>query len=236
MTRLVLIAALLLPLSASATITLIQNPGASCGSSPCTITFTATGSNHLGILTVLNDDGAGGRYVSSISGAGTWSVPAGAQANGDSGAVSAAYCLSLTGGVTSITITFNVSAGYAVQFWEYSSTDTFLLDAVGTLVDNTGTATSWPGVALTLSGSNDVIVQGEVNFNSRSFTISSPYGNLTALSGFEQAADSENTASGTAPTWSPVGGSATKNLENAIAIKEGPPLPAGRRAAYISRY
>lgn len=218
---------------AHATFTMVQNPAFSCGASPCTITISSTAANHLGVLIVLNDNGNAADYLASVSGGGTWTVPAGCQNLGNAGSTSCGYNLSLTAGVTSLVLTFNVNTGYEVQYWEYSSGDTFLLDTTGTIVDNTGSANPWPGVALTLSGSNDVIVQGEVNFNSRAITVSSPYGNLTSF-GFYATADNENTNSGSAPQWASVGG-ATRNITGAIAIKEGPPLPAGRRQAYVIR-
>ncbi len=231
MRRLLTLAILLLPLSARATFTLVQNPTNTCGGSTCAITVSATGANDLGVLIAIDDTGTPGNFISSVSG---FTVPTSCQASGDSGSVSCAYDLSLPSGTTGFTLTMAASGTYFIQFWEYSSTHTFVYDTGGTVIDNLGVIEPWPGVALTLSGTNDVIIQTLSNYNSETMTISSPYGNLSG-SGYVWAADSENTNSGTAPTWTTGGGSATRHTEGAIAIKEGPLRSTPRQRSYVIR-
>ena len=60
MRRLLTLAILLLPLSARATFTLVQNPTNTCGGSTCAITVSATGANDLGVLIAIDDTGTPG--------------------------------------------------------------------------------------------------------------------------------------------------------------------------------
>ena len=103
-------------------------------------------------------------------------------------ALNCGYVLSSTSGATTITLTLSSTNTYHVVFWEYSFTlPSTSLDAIGT-AQNTGNGTTVSGVSLSLTGSNDVIIQwSECNATG----VASPYGNYKATS--EGAfADNEN--------------------------------------------
>lgn len=209
--------------SSSNTFTLVQNLGNFCSSSTtCAVTVSSTGSGHLLFLQAGNSSGAAD-YLSSVSGGGTWVVPSSCQINDSStGAVSCAYSLSSSSGTTTVNLTFGASSAYSVAFWEYSFTlGSTSLDTCGT-GDNTTAATTQSGVALTLSGSSDVLLQattGNTTIGGPT-SISSPYGHLTGPSiplQFFGGADSENSSSGTAPTWT--WSASNKSVVNACAFK-----------------
>jgi len=133
----------------------------------CNLTLPqATGAGHLLFVmaTNLSND-----HIVSVSGGGTWVIPSGAntcQANWSlvqaSGAViSCAYVLSSTAGATSVSVTLNGSASSGLAVWEIASNTglPWTLDTQGSRMNGTNNF-SPPGVALTISGKNDVIFQG----------------------------------------------------------------------------
>jgi hypothetical protein len=188
----------------------------------CALTVSSTCSGCVGVLMA---DNPSPYLISSVSGAGTWVVPAGCRNNyaGANTAVSCAYNLSETSGVTTIIVTWNGdTAGKPGLFYlEYSWTGaTPALDTTGAATQAGGT-TPLPGVALTLSGSKDIIVQAQGYTVPTSITGGSPaYGNFltdAAAANILSIADSENTASGVAPNWNYSSNSYANT--NAIAIK-----------------
>jgi hypothetical protein len=145
---------------------IVQAP-ANGANQECAPTCTASGipvvaipstiAGDLGVIMVTNT--TSGHYISSVSGCGTWVVPAGAQVSQSGiGAVSMAYTLSLTGACTTATITMN-SNDTALNTWvayaEISRNDSksFILDVVGA-TDNSTTSQTPPGQTLTLSGTS----------------------------------------------------------------------------------
>jgi hypothetical protein len=218
--------------TARANFGLVQNPvysACSASSATCAVTVSSTCSNHFLAITALNGSGTA-VYLSSVSGgcSGTWQVPTGTQYPGISvqGNGSDAYCLSSTSGVTTINITWSsASPGLStVQVWEESFTGTsVILDAgpsggVGT-VNNGAANTTQPGVALTLAGSNDLIIQMQSISTANTINSVSTYSNFSSFGANNVAtADLENTTSGSAPTWI-FSGSATSR-GNAIAFTE----------------
>jgi hypothetical protein len=181
--------------------TLVQKTGyQTSSSSPASVTVTSTGTGHL--LVLMGHTNTGTTTVSSVSGAGTWSIPAGCHVNGGGsiGGTDCAYNLSSTSGVTSISITLSASGTSTWIFYEYSfSGSSFSLDTTGTVTDGTA-GTSLAGVGLTLAGTKDVIVQGLFTSGGNVTGVSTPYSNFQGTS-FTGQADLENTSSGTAPTW-----------------------------------
>jgi len=112
----------------------------------------------------------------------------------------------------------NASPGFSgIRVWEYSfSGSAASFDTAGTYGLG-GSSSTQLGVALTLSGSNDVIIQTNI-FASQATSSITTYGNFSAT--FGGTADLENTASGAAPTWT-AGGSSTA-VNSAIAFTAVP--------------
>jgi hypothetical protein len=198
-----------------------KNEACGSASSTCAITVTSTGTGHFGIITWQTDSTT---TLSSVSGGGTWTVPAGCTfTNGLS--VGCAYNLTLGSGVTTVTLTWtNASPGSPTSAWFYEesftgssvSLDNGSSGGLGT-VNNTSSSTTQPGVALTLACSNCAIFQAEVEGGGQPNSINGSY-TLDSGVAFRGTAHILNTASGTAPTWT-LSASAT-NLGGAIAIKE----------------
>jgi hypothetical protein len=156
------------------------------------------------------------------------------------------YTLDSEGGDTTITPAFTDTAGSAlsVDIFEYSFSGSSV--AVDSGSPNGGnvhnsTHTLRGGVALTIDGSNDLIVQG---FGMSSAVacraVSSPYSTTAdfvrsdagAGSSYSCYAASANTASGTAPTWTFAGNSFSAGSALAIAefLAVGPTNPTSYNA------
>jgi hypothetical protein len=205
------------PSSGSSGWTLVQHvpvTGAACGtgSTSCTATVAPTGSGHLlVILGTIYNTSQSVSFVTSAACGVSWAYPAGAHYyNGAQGAgTNGAYCLSSASGVTSITVTLSGTPGSGLQtfdFIEYAwSGSTISLDgapASGNVIESSTPS----GIAQTLSGSNDVIVQWirtdrstSSDVTSISGSYSNPFDTPTAdATGY---AGSINTSNGAAPTW-----------------------------------
>lgn len=87
---------------------------------------------------------------------------------------------------------------------------------VGGARDQSATTANPAGIGLTLTGSNDVIVQ-YVNYGTNATAISGTYTSPADFPGGSGVAGSINTSSGTAPTWTAT--SSTGAL-GALALKE----------------
>ena len=127
------------------------------------------------------------------------------------------YVLSSTAGATTITATLNSSGnGRAVEFYEFSvGAGCFAYyDSSGSANDSAA-STSQLGATLTLTGTNDVIVQGI--YGGSVSSISGGYAEATGATN-RTAASLLNTISGNAPTWT-LGTSGTSTV-NAIALME----------------
>jgi hypothetical protein len=172
-------------------------------SSACSLTVrNPTGAGHAGVLMLVANPGV---FISSVSTDGSWTVPTGCQlslSSGSTGAVSCAYNLNLAGNATQETVILNTSnpRSYCyLVFYELSSTGTFTLDATGGTTDSTPSF-SLAGVALTLSGSRDFIVQAFRFTSGFSTSISSPYVQTPGNPAFARFVYANNVASGSAPT------------------------------------
>lgn len=217
------------PQSAHATWALVQHPRGACnGTPPCTLTIAATGVGHLGELIYLNGSGVSPTLTSVSDGTSTWTVNGTCVAtSGAIGAIAGAYSVNLASGITTLTITPTGQAfNGEVEFLEFSTT-------VGPPIFDTcagttnGSSATPAGQVLTLTGTNDVILQ--------SINSAGPQ-NATALTGtYTNPADfpfsgpsaagygiggSINTASGAAPTWTLNG--ANTSLVMGMAFKESP--------------
>jgi len=127
------------------------------------------------------------------------------------------YVLNSLSGATIVTGTLQTTnQGRGLEFFEFSIGTGCLasFDSSGSASNSTGL--SQPGITLTLTGTNDVIVQG---IYANSLNISSISGGYTAATTIDRtAAYVLNTTSRAAPTWT-LSSSATANV-NAIAISE----------------
>ena len=202
----------------SATISLAQQVRtSSCtASSTCVLTISSTGAGNAAVIM-----GSGTYAIASVSGgSGTWVVPAGCQVSGGA-TLSCAYNLGLSSGSTSITVTWasTPAAGARLDYREFSTTGTsFTLDSggsggLGTITNGTASTTQ-PGVALTIGGTVDVIVQ-QMNFSGGTPSGVTVYSNFSGSS-FTAAANLLNTTSGTAPTWT--NSSSNTSIGNAVAL------------------
>jgi len=128
----------------------------------CNLAIPATGTGHLLYL----ESNSPGTLISSVSGGGSWVVPAACKGNavimGQSFGQSCAYVLSSTAGATNLTITMaGNSASTAFGFFEIASNTggTFVFDGGGSHNDNGGSTTFYP-LGQAFSGlTNDVIIQ-----------------------------------------------------------------------------
>jgi len=114
--------------------------------------------------------------------------------------IDAAYVLSSTSGNTAITVTINsANPSWAIAVLEYAPSGTVTYDKGGASV-NASCTTSCVGQALTLTGTNDTIVQAAVggpNVTAISGCYTNPNGIFSGI-GMNGCV---NTSSGTAPTW-----------------------------------
>jgi len=216
--KLLLVASLLLCASrAGATITgltPVSSPGCNNSTNSCSITIPSSGAGDAAIIWWR---GGGGNNITAVSGGGTWTIAANCASNFASRAVNCAYILSMAGGTTTVSVTFptiNTVSGFVYQEFSYTGSS-MAVDVVGTNVSNSTSATTQTGLALTLGGSNDVIVQAIVpGLGATSITT---YGSFATSSDIASAS-LVNTTSGTAPTWT-LSGSSTATT-GAIALKE----------------
>ena len=132
--------------------------GINCSPS-CSLSIPPTGSGHL--LYIEAADMTSGR-ISSINGGGAWVVPTGSntcQITLSGGyALSCGYVLSSNAGVVSLSVTMSGNTNASFAIWELASASgPFSFDVEGAATNNPSFDPS--GVALALSGSNDVIFQ-----------------------------------------------------------------------------
>ena len=151
-------------------------------------------------LVVISEGGGNTGYISSVTGGGgTWLYPAGSQIS--HGGVRNHLHTILRLQLPQLLDNFSERSEFNVLvLYEYSFTlGSTSLDAIGTSLNNAG-GTTVAGTTLSITGTNDVIVQGS---NAAVLPgIASPYGNYQYNSGNELGyADGENISSGTGPLW-----------------------------------
>lgn len=173
----------------------------------CSLTIPSTGAGNLLYLQAAN---IGGKYITGVTGGGTWLTPAGCDTvvpNQTSWATSCAYALSSTAGVTTLNITMGTgSSTNAFAEWEINTMDNpFTLDAIGSHQNNTN-STGPSGVTLSLTGTNDVIFQSAFIGGGTSSVTLYPQPRIAGC-GVQfycaQAGNAAllNTINGTAPLW-----------------------------------
>ena len=210
------------------------NTACTATSQTCDVTVSSTGSGHvLAAGTVLNINDGG---ITAVSGGGTWALcPASGcyQTDNNARTTDLAYCLSSTSGATTITVTrtTTTSATWQAAVWELSFTGSSAsLDTFGKRQQSTAT-TSPAGVTLTLTGSNDAIIQIIRTGGTTPSAISAPY-NLHAGSGGAGWAESINTVSGTAPTWTTGSGRAALSAIAFAEITSSTTVPRGHGSIF----
>jgi hypothetical protein len=184
----------------------------------CAVTVTSTGTGHIMVAIAFRDTAGATQTISSVSGAGTWVHPTGANGvDATAGSSDSAYNLSSTSGVTSITLTLSaaVATTWAACVEEYSFTASGVAFDVAGSRDQSTAAANFTGVGLTLAGGNQLIVQYG-NDSGTCSGVSAGYGD-TVFPNNNCLADALNTSSGTAPTWTSTSGRAALG---AIAFKE----------------
>lgn len=217
MLRMILIL-VLLGSPAWATWGLVQHKNkTTCSGSSCAVTVTSTGSGHA-IFVVVLPDTSSVTTISSVSGGGTYTHCSNCAVAISAGlAIDISFTCSSTSGATTVTANLSQSGGggYVMEVIEYSYTNGCSLDTSGSRTALVALSNP-PGVSLTLTGTNDVIVQG-VNFTTSATAVSSPYSNPADFPGGDGVAGAINTASGTAPTWTATLGT---GAFAALALKE----------------
>jgi len=189
------------PAGPSSLVNFTSPQGVNCSPS-CSLKIPTTGSGHL--LYVESAD-LTGNYISSISGGGTWVIPNGANtcriALASTSALSCAYLLSITAGVTSLGVTMTGSANASFTISEVaSSAGAFSLDAEGSTTNPPSPNPS--GQALTLTGKSDVIFQASFIPGGSSGVTFYPLTNgFYFMNSEAQQAELLNTTNGAAPMW-----------------------------------
>lgn len=185
----------------------------------CNLTVTSTGTNHVILIGVHYVSSGGQLTISSVSGGGSYTAPAGCASYLASQIIGAAcaYTLASTSGATTITVNLsaNVSNAWDIDAREYSTTSTAAFDVVGT--SQPASSATPAGVTLSLTGTNDVIFQLATTVNAVT-AVNSPWSATLETQNGNGYADSINTGSGTAPTWTC--SSSSLSVMAAIAIKE----------------
>lgn len=183
----------------------------------CSVSIPSTGSGHLLYIEagdIVNS------HIASISGGGTWVFPSGSNSCAitlsPNQALSCGYVLSSTAGTASLNITMSGSGSVSFAIWEISTASgSFVPDTQGSAT-NLGSVTLSPsGVALTLSGTNDVIFQSIFAPGGTSSVTLYPLGYQNGLGQqfFNNQAGHAallNTTDGTAPQW------ATENIVTTV--------------------
>lgn len=220
---LIFVLLLVLKSQAFATCTFIQGAApTSCGnSSTCAVTISATGTGNLLVGWATANSGV--ETITSVAGGGTWTVPGGTTCRltgAGQGGIDCAYTLASTSGATTVTFTMGGTANHLLgAVGEYSCTGAITFDVAGT---GSGSSQTNPaGVALTLNGTNDIIVQG-IGSSANVTAINGAYTNPAVFTNTDASQKTGfggaiNTASGTAPTWTCT---SCTNVKMAIAFKE----------------
>jgi hypothetical protein len=185
--------------------------GASTPCNPtCTVTIPSTAAGNLLFIHAAN---TGGATISSITDGGDTFTNC--LTSGTSGAnititstndtLSCAYTLSVGGGKTTLSITMSGNSSTGFEVYEVTRTSgTWSLDTQGS-TQRTGSGGYFTGQALTLTGSNDVIFQGEFNPGGVVGASLYPLAFVASSGGFlNNEAGSNillNTTNGTAPIW-----------------------------------
>jgi hypothetical protein len=142
-----------------------SSSGVTCNPS-CNLTIPSMGTGNLVYLEIANENG---QFISSVTGGGTWIVPASCQGKatlmGQNMAQSCAYALSSTPGTTSLHVTMSGSGtNNFFAAYEIASTvgGSFALDTGATRINTQAGQYYQSGPTLTLTGSDDVIFSAAI--------------------------------------------------------------------------
>lgn len=212
----------------SATVTLIQKvAGPACGNTTtCSGTITAIGAGHA--LIFINEALKIGVVMSSINTGGTL-VPCGGGAantggNLDSSAtalsISCGWVLSTSSSSTTMTVTNNITPTQSSwTMYEYACSGGTVSHDTDNAAQNGTDTTPYNGVTLSITGTNDFILQGSDGLNTDPTAISGPYTDFLGPNGLGLGTgDLLNSTSGTAPTFTAAGNSGGK-IASAVALK-----------------
>lgn len=196
----------------------------------CDLTVASTGTGNLIIGGFIGSNGDSN--LTSITGGGTWVICSDCAAanGGTSWSVDLGWTLSSASGATTISFIVDAanSSGYVFAY-EYACTGTKALDDSASTAGQSASTTP-PGQALTLGGSGRLIVQTIGASSIAVNSISAPYTDLLAASPVG-AAVSENTSSGSAPTWTLASSSIT-NIAAAAFSCTAPATGSGSRRSF----
>lgn len=199
--------------------------GSGCASSTntCTVTVSSIGAGHVLIVYGYSiDTNANG--LSSINGETITDCSACKSTNTSFTQADIGYVLSTTGGETSITCTFSDSSStyMGCGIIELSKTSSATFDT-GNVTTSSGCGASCSGLALTISGSQEAIIQVIAPHIDNASAITGGYTLVCSGSSGGGSCDGFgtayllNTSSGSAPTWTLQ--SNQQITANAIAIK-----------------
>lgn len=204
-------------------VNMANNNGLGCNPN-CTLTIPSTGSGHLGVLMASTINGG---HLTAVTGAGTSTIPSGANtcqitlSGNANDAFSCAYILSTSAAATSLSITSSSNSTIGFVWFEFSrASGSFALDYQNS--QQTATTNDPTGVATTLTGANgDIVVQAQFCAGGCNAITLYPIG--TNISGVGPAIDGNssavallNTLNGAAPEWG-YGGNPT--MQVALAFK-----------------
>jgi len=184
--------------------------GNSSSSSSFATGFTPTHAGDLLIAINVNDQGNGGVYITggsgggSGSGTGAWTAVAATQATNGAGSISQAYLRVST--TTAVTITFtNANSVNHLVIYEYTPVflPTYDSGATSAASGSNTTTNTQAGIVTTPTGPVELIVQGICPGVSTTTGVSSPWTRYQHVVGaYDAYAVNENTTSGAAPVWS----------------------------------
>ena len=209
-----------------ASFTLVRDTGHFCSTAAtsCSVTVTALGAGHL--VYVAGAESTNTVSLSSVTATGeTFTVDSGCRNAGDSttGGTDCAYTLSAVGGATTVTCNWSASTAGTCYVKEFPFTNSPASKDASSSIFDSSACGSCPGVALTLTGTNDVIMQAAACGDTCT-AISSPYTGTFNVGDGNGYAHSLNTTSGTAPTWTQT--SSARLAGHAIAFKESAGAPS----------
>lgn len=189
-------------------------------STSTTITITATGAGRL-ILVIKQGGQGASRPITSITGSSETWVDAGNDVDSAGNNLDYQYVLSSVGADTSYTVNYASETGGAVAItvMEFAYTSGPIAFDTQDRINDTATDENPPGLALTLTGTNDVLVQ-VICMQTDPTAISGAYAANYDRPRFGYATGyALNQASASAPTWTALADGHPK-LKMAMAFKE----------------
>lgn len=195
---------LLFTVRAHATWSLIQHPNnTGCAGTSCVVTTTSTGASHL--IVVVKLTGTTGTTITGVTSSGgtamTWVHCPSCAASVTGATADVYYTLASTSGNTSFTITTSASGSGIGEVIEYATTSgPPIYDT--SAVRNQSVAAAPTSVALTLTGTNDVIVQATY-WGGTVTGAPAPYSSPADFPGGDIIVGALNTASGSSVAFTP---------------------------------